>query len=84
MASSTELTVNVKDLAPVKALLADLALLHRKSDDTIEIEVYDENDDYTLRHIHICNECGHGFDDGGEPIWLEWPCRTARKLGLNL
>lgn len=78
--------------------LEKIRQLHARSEDTVEIEVWHEKGDPECdrraerfgecegheRHIYICNACGVGTDatvDG--VVWLEWPCATAKMLGLD-
>lgn len=87
--------------AAMDALLLDIlavVMLHAKSDDTVEIEVFHDDDDPTacddphyaahgcpghIQNIHICDQCGVTFDAlSGEAAWIEWPCTTAKRLGL--
>lgn len=73
-----------------------VVMLHAKSDDTVEIEVFHDDDDDPsacdewdrdcpghIQHIHICNQCGVTFDAlSGDAAWIEWPCATAKAMGL--
>jgi hypothetical protein len=97
--ATAEIKVSLTDLEPVKTLLAELAFLHRKSDDTVEIEVWHDDEgggdgcpepdsrgrcNGHVKNIHICNECGTTYDNWGELAWIEWPCRTALRLSASI